>query len=361
MLLRRMLDTAPPKPATQPPGRHRRRGSPALGIFVALALVVIAAGAGAFRYYSWCKGASGPRTPVSFTIPEGSSGSEVADALHAKGVLRCGLVSKYLLNSSGLSDSIRAGTFELATNMTPDEAFAAVTKRPESTPFVRFTIPEGWRLTQIAARAQDELGISARELLSLAEGGTYSLPPYLPEGTKTAEGFLFPNTYRFTKGETTAADVIDEMLHEFDDEVAELPWANAKALGVTPYEVVTIASMIEREARVPGDRAKIAAVIYNRMRANMPLGIDATLQYVDPNPADGLTDADLRMDGPYNTRLRTGLPPTPIASPGLASLEAALNPAHVDYLYYVLCGQDGHHAFTASYDRFLQLKSQCLG
>ncbi len=360
MLISRMLETAPPRPALEPPGRHRRAGRRGLGILVALALLAAVAGAGVLRYYSWCAGASGPTTPLTFRVPEGASGSEVVDALHAKGIIRCGLMSTYLLRRSGLADSLRAGTFHLTTNLTPNAAFRALSS-PAPPATVRFTIPEGYRLTQIAERSASELGIPAGQFLALANGGTYSLSPYLPRGRKTTEGFLFPNTYRFVKGETTAGDVIERLLHQFGEEVRNLDWARAKALGVSPYQVVTIASMIEREAKVPGDRAKIAAVIYNRLRAHMPLGIDATLEYVDPTPGDGLSESELAMSGPYNTRLHVGLPPTPIASPGLPSIEAALDPAHVDYLYYVLCGQDGHHAFAASFGRFQRLKGRCLG
>jgi UPF0755 protein len=124
---------------------------------------------------------------------------------------------------------------------------------------------------------------------------------------------------------------------------------------------VTVASMIEKEARIERDRPLIAAVIYNRLRDGMPLGIDATVQYIDPDPSNGLTASDFEIDSPYNTRIHTGLPPTPIASPGLASLSAALEPAHVDYLYYVLCGHDGHHRFSRTYQRFLRDKAECLG
>ncbi len=360
MLVPRMLETAPPRPALEPPGRDRRTGRRGLAILVSVLLLAILAGAGV-RYYSWCRGASGPRTPVRFVIPDGASGAEVVDALHARGVIRCGLVSKYLLNTSGLSDSIRAGTFDLTTNMTPDDAFSAIAKSPPPIPTVRLTIPEGYRLTQIAERVQEALGIPPDRFLSLAESGTYSLPPYLPRGTPTTEGFLFPKTYKFVPGETTAGDVIERLLHQFDEEVAGLPWGRAKALGLTPYEVVIVASMIEREVRLDRERPLVAAVIYNRLRLGMALGIDATLQYVDPNPEDGLTDADLRMDSPYNTRLHAGLPPTPIASPRLDSIAAALSPARVDYLYYVLCGDDGHHEFTASSEEFVADKRRCLG
>jgi uncharacterized YceG family protein len=119
--------------------------------------------------------------------------------------------------------------------------------------------------------------------------------------------------------------------------------------------------MIEREARVPKDRALISAVIYNRLKDRMTLGIDATLLYADPTPDGKLSSSDLHYDTPYNTRIHAGLPPTPIANPGRASLMAALDPAHVKYLYYVLCGADGHHRFSSSYQRFLSDQAHCLG
>jgi uncharacterized YceG family protein len=135
--------------------------------------------------------------------------------------------------------------------------------------------------------------------------------------------------------------------------------ARARALHVTPYQLLTVASMIEREAKVPADRAKIAAVIYNRLKRGMPLGVDATIYYALERRSGiatittELTAAQLRLNSPYNTRIHTGLPPTPISNPGLASIEAATNPAHVPYLYYVL-GADGcgEHVFSTSLARF---------
>src|SRR6266511_2538978 len=193
-----------------------------------------------------------------------------------------------------------------------------------------------------------------------AERGHRSLPPYLPAG-KSLEGFLFPQTYEFLAQGTSPGEVIDRLLQQFSTEADSLPWHNTEGLGVSPYEVVIIASMIERESRVPEDRPLIAAVIYNRLARGMALEIDATVAYIDPDPANGLTVSDFQIRSPYNTRLHSGLPPTPIASPGLASLQAALDPAKVGYLYYVLCGTDGHHVFSASYDRFLKDKARCLG
>ncbi len=341
-----MSVTQPQAPPEELPGRHRRRGIP-WGVVLGVVFLVLVAGTAiaGVRYYSWCKGASGPREPVSFTVPEGASGAEVVDALHEAGVIRCGLVSEWLLRRSGLGDDILAGSYELTTNMIPEDAFRALTVAPPPVPTVRLTIPEGYRLTQIAERVRRALGIGEKRFLAAASDGTWSLPPYLPKGTDTTEGFLFPQTYQFAEESTKAKDVVARLLEQFEIEAGGLPWDHAEDLGVTPYEVVIIASMIEEEARLARERAVIAGVIYNRLDLEMPLGIDATLLYDDPTPDGQLSVSDLEHDGPYNTRIHVGLPPTPIASPGLASLEAALNPAETDYLYYVLCGEDGRHEF----------------
>jgi UPF0755 protein len=354
----------PQAPVTQPLARrHARRRRANWGLRLSLVVLLIASGlaVAGVRYYRWCEGSDGTQMPVTVQIPEGATGSQIVRQLQDKGVVRCGTVSEWLLRRSGLSEKIRAGTHDLTTNMDPNDAFLAITKAPPPVPTVDLTIPEGYRLTQIAARVQEVLKIPAKRFLVAADDGTWSLPPYLSSGDPL-EGFLFPNTYEFEKHGTSATDVIRRLLGEFETEAAKLPWAAAeKQTGLSAYELVVVASMIEREARVEKDRPLIAAVIYNRLRAGMTLGIDATIQYIDPDPSNGLTASDLRIQSPYNTRINTGLPPTPIASPGLASLEAALQPAHVGYLYYVLCGADGHHKFSTSYRRFLRDKRQCLG
>ena len=341
-----------------PDGRPRRGLLlVALVAFLLIVGVVVAVGG----YYSHCKDASGPKTPVAYTVTPGTSGEEVVSQLNDLGVIRCaGIVGRIMLRSTGNADQIRAGSYTLTTNMTLDAAIAILSTPPPAVPTVRLTIPEGYRLTQIAERVHEALGIPPDTFLSLAQGQDLSLDPYLPSG-KGTEGFLFPETYRFAKSDTTAKDVIQQLLAQFETEAKTLDWANTSNLGVSDYQVVIIASMIEREARLPSDRAKIAAVIYNRLADGMPLGIDATIGYIDPNPSNGLTVSDFAIDSPYNTRLHAGLPPTPIASPGIASLRAALAPADVPYLYYVLCGADGHHQFSVSYNQFLADKASCLG
>lgn len=355
-----MQDTAPARTDT-PPGRHRPKRHGSWGLRIGLVVLLILAGLGiaAVRYYDWCQGASGPREPVTFRVEDGQAGSEIVDALRDEGVLRCGLVSKWLLRRSGLETEFRSGSFELTTNMTPDAAFAALTAPPPEIPTVSVTIPEGYRLTQIAERVQEDLGIPAGRFMRELERGRRSLPPYLPEDAASLEGFLFPKTYEFFEDRTSAADVIDRLMAQFRDEVESLPWENAEDLGVTPYEVVIIASMIEEEAALDEERAVIAGVIYNRLDAEMVLGIDATLLYDDPTPDGQLSSSDLEADTPYNTRIYGGLPPTPITNPGIESLRAALEPADTPFFYYVLCGEDGHHEFGRTEADHLANRERC--
>jgi len=353
------VDVPEPRRADRPAHDRPRRGSLLILLLVFLLIVGTVGAAGA--YYGYCRGAGGPQRPVSFTVAPGASGEQVLAQLHDRGVVRCGgLVGRILLRGTGDADRIRAGTYDLTTNMTLEHAITVLSTPPPPVPTVRVTIPEGYRLTQIADRVHELLGIPRDRFLQLALSKGLTLPPYLPPG-HGGEGFLFPNTYEFAKDGTTAGDVVQRLLAEFGTEAKALPWQNARKLGVTDYDIVIIASMIEREAKVSGDRPKIAAVIYNRLKRGMTLGIDATLLYDDPTPDGQLSATDLRSNSPYNTRIHPGLPPTPIASPGLASLRAALEPAHVPYLYYVLCGADGHHRFSVRYADFLHDKAVCLG
>jgi UPF0755 protein len=353
------------EPAPRRSDRHRRPADrPRRGALLAslLAFLVLLGGVvGVDAYYAYCKGASGPRRAISLTVRPGTSGEAVLSALHDRGVVRCGgIVGRILLRATGEAGRIQAGTYDLTTNMTVADAIHLLATPPTPVPTVRLTIPEGYRLTQIADRVHQTLGIPIAGFLRSAQGASWSLAPYLPAGHGT-EGFLFPQTYDFVRHGTTADDVIKRLLAEFATATKALPWTDTKRLGLTDYQVVIVASMIEREARVPGDRPKIAAVIYNRLARGMPLGIDATVAYIDPHPSNGLTASDFRINSPYNTRLHTGLPPTPIASPGIPSLRAALQPANVPYLYYVLCGADGHHRFSSTYAQFLRDAATCLG
>ena len=361
MLRGPMVQTASPERTGR--GRRSRSARRALLLLSVLVLLILGTGIAGVSYYRWCEGGSGGRSPVELTIPRGTSATGVVTLLHDRGVVRCGgLVGRLILYRKG-NPEFRAGTYALATNMGFDDAIDALTTPPHKAKTKNLTIPEGFRLTQIAQRVHDTFGIPAARFMKVADDGQWELPPYLRKG-QSLEGFLFPETYRFAVKTVTPQAIIRELLDQFNKEVRDLPWGNAATLGVTPYQVVTVASMIEREAKVDRERPLISAVIYHRLRIGMPLGIDATLLYDDPTPGDNkLSDSDLNTDTPYNTRMNAGIPPTPIASPRLSSIEAALEPAHVPYLYYVLCPKDGPgvHRFSTSNRQFINDKHECLG
>jgi cell division protein YceG involved in septum cleavage len=223
---------------------------------------------------------------------------------------------------------------------------------------VKVVIPEGetrMQIAQIAAKAglrgSYRAASKRSRLLNPAHYGA-------PHGTPDLEGFLFPATYDEYPG-APASRLVSDQLVAFKENIGSNLFARAHALHITPYQLLTVASMIEREAQIAGDRPKIAAVIYNRLREGIPLGIDATIYYAVelelgiPTYTGELTASQLQIDSPYNTRTHAGLPPTPISNPGEASIEAAEQPAHVPYLYYV-AGADGcgEQVFSTTYSRF---------
>jgi cell division protein YceG involved in septum cleavage len=215
------------------------------------------------------------------------------------------------------------------------------------------TIPEGYTRSQIGEVAKDAgLQGDYEKATARAPKGFDIAKTGAPKDA-SLEGFLFPATYELEKG-ASVEDLVEDQLAAFDDNIDQVDMKAAEKKNLTIYDVVTIASMIEREVMVPKERPLVAAVIYNRLAQGIPLGIDATLRYELDNFEEPLTESDLATESPYNTRLVTGLPPTPIANPGLDSLQAAADPAGVDYLYYVVKpGTCGKHYFTNDYDDFL--------
>jgi uncharacterized YceG family protein len=178
------------------------------------------------------------------------------------------------------------------------------------------------------------------------------VPPCFHGKVLTLEGFLFPATYEFFT-QTTSAQLVSEQLDAFCQNWEKLDLGYAHKKNLTPYDVLIIASMVEKETLSPDERQLVAAVIYNRLHAHMPLGIDATLRYgLDIPPTESIHESQLQSNSPYNTRKHLGLPPTPIANPGLASMQAAAHPAHVNYLYFVRKPDKKHHFFTASFKAF---------
>jgi UPF0755 protein len=337
-------------------GRHRSRGRAGRGLLILL-LVLVLTGTGVAVAYRYATSASGPSRPVSVQIPGGATAEDVGGILEEAGVVRSALAFRVAARLQGVGSSLQAGTYDLSTNMTVPNVLDALDRGP-IVETIEVTFPEGLELVETSAVAAESLGVNGKEFRSLATGGDFALPPYLPEDVETVEGFLFPKTYEFPAG-VDARGVIERLLAQFEAEAGTLDWSRAEDLGMTPYEIVIVASMIEREARAAEDRPNVSAVIHNRIREGMPLQIDATIQYALPEDNRLLTEEDYQYESPYNTYLHAGLPPTPIASPGLASLEAALNPADVDYLYFLVVDPEtGRHEFAETYEEFLRLKEQ---
>lgn len=217
---------------------------------------------------------------------------------------------------------------------------------------VRVLVPEGETRLQIAQRAH-AAGLKGSYLTAAKRSPLLDPASYgAPAGTPNLEGFLFPATYELYAG-APPAQLVREQLEAFAERFGKRQSDEARALGLTPYELLIVASIVEREAELPGDRPKVAAVIYNRLRLRMPLGVDATIRYALNDYTQPLTAAQLALQSPYNTRTHLGLPPTPISNPGMAAIEAAGHPANVSYLYYV-AGADGcgELVFSTSFAQF---------
>lgn len=226
---------------------------------------------------------------------------------------------------------------------------------------LRVVFPEGFTRKEMVRRVAEvrRIAKTKRKLTPKVSGNAYAkatkaakVPPSFRRLARGIEGFLFPATYEFTP-KTTSAKLVAEQIEFFNANWAKVDLAFAKSKNLTPYDVLIIASMVEKETIAPEERPKVAAVIYNRLKAGMPLGIDATIRYgLDVPGTEALRVSQLESDNPYNTRNRTGLPPTPIANPGLASMQAAAHPADVNYLYFVRKPDKQTHFFTASESEF---------
>lgn len=324
------------------PRRRILRALLALGIVGALIV------GGAAGYVSWGSGGTAEGAPVTVEVPPGASASQIADLLADAEVIRSSLAFRIVVRLRSLGAQLKPGTYELREGLGVDGAIEVLTEgiaRPTET----FTIPEGETVAEIIGHVARQTHLSSGAIERALTSGKHRLD-IMPARVDELEGLLFPKTYEIF-ADSGANDVVRVMLDQFEAEVASLDLTKADRLGLTPYEVVIVASLIEREAREDADRPKIASVIYNRIERGMRLQIDATVQYAilrqTGSYKENLTQDDytaVRSD--WNTYLIDGLPPTPIASPGLASLRAALNPAETDFLFYRLYQGSTRHCFS---------------
>lgn len=288
---------------------------------------------------------------VSVTIPRGASVGEIADILEQKGVIASAFFFRARTTLEGKGGDFKAGEIPMREDMSYGAAIDTLSDPPKPDT-VTITIPEGLSRTEIEKLVGDSLqgdymkaSISSPRLEPAAYGG---------KNAKNLEGFLFPATYELKPGQPVSA-LVDRQLDTFKRELAQVDLGYAKSKNLTAYDVLTIASMIDREAQLPKERAIVASVIYNRLSQGIPLGIDATIRFATGNWSEPLKQSELAIDSGYNTRTNQGLPPGPIGNPGLAAIQAAARPAQTDYIYYVVkpCG-NGAHAFSSSDAEFQQ-------
>ncbi len=295
---------------------------------------------------------------VEVTISHGSSTAAIAENLAGLGIVDNALMFRVQARLSHADGKLKAGQYALATGMPYDLVIERLMAGPEIV-YYDVPIPEGFTARQIAERFAARAHLSQETLLALMTTGAGQFSadhPYLKDAYGgSLEGYLFPATYRVKEG-TSEHDVVEMLLDKFDEQIATVDLSYAESKNLDLRDVVIIGSILEREASVKQEFPLVSSVIYNRLARPMRLQLCATVMYEMPPGTTKLTDADLKLDSPYNTYLHDGLPIGPISNPGIAALKAAAAPAKTKYYYYVLTGKDGSQTFASTYAEFLKAK-----
>lgn len=329
---------------------------------VLILLLIAAAGGGAWYIWNGMQPVEPAGSEVTFTIEKGTGSAGIADLLEQKGIIRNSLFFKGYLKWTKEGSSFKAGTYVAKPGDTYDELIARLNAGDvvkEET--VAFTIPEGYTAEQIAKKLAEAWHQDAATFLKLMDTG---------EGLKTVdtlgvpqdknlrhrlEGYLFPETYELAK-DSTPQEIVEALLNQFQKKLDTIPnWQQKlEKNGQTLHQLLTVASLVEREVVVDNERPLVAGVIYNRLKKEQKLEIDATVQYLLDKQKERLLFKDLEVESPYNTYKNIGLPPGPISNPGLASIQAALEPEASEYYFYVT-KKDGTqgHLFAKTYKEHL--------
>lgn len=320
------------------------------GFFILLIIAVFFIGK---NYY---KDAIGPMdkessSQVNVTIPASSTIDYIGNVLYEEGLIKHPIIFKYRVRSKEVASRLKAGEYNLSKDMDLDTIIDKIVKGTKSNDTTRFTIPEGYEVREMADKLESEGLVNKELFLDLAGSkenfeDKYEFLKELDEG-QSLEGFLFPSTYEIYIG-TSEEEIIEKMLGQFekiyDSEIKE----KSTEYDLTLNQIVTLASIIEREGKLDSERPIMSAVFHNRLEEGMLLQSCATVQYILGERKPVLSNKDTSIDSPFNTYLNSGLPPTPIASPGKVSLISAVNPADVDYKFFVLTGRDGSHTFSVT-------------
>lgn len=338
------------------PKRRRRKGPSPLARLVMMLLLLGVIGGIVLLVASAFRG--GEEGPVTITVEEGETLSSVADKLDEAGVIGSSAFFELQARVRGSATQLKPGEYRIAPGESGEEILAILSSEENDVSTFALTLPEGLTLAQTAQAVERDGGIPAAEFEAAAKRTDYGYAFLEDPAVKSTEGFLFPKSYEFERG-TDAGGMVNRFLEQYliETEGLDFPAAEER-FNLTEYQLVTVASLIEKESANAEERPKIASVIYNRIRAGMPLQIDATVQYALGEPKENLSLADLEVQSPYNTYENRGLPPGPIASPSRESIAAALEPAETDYLYYVLEADGREHFFTNDYDEFLAAKAE---
>jgi UPF0755 protein len=322
--------------------------------WIALVLLVLAVAVVWFLFSLFQPFAGGGSGTIVVNIPRGSGVSQIGDLLERRGVISSSFFFRARATLSGDRGKLESGTFRMKKDMSYGAALAELTKRKSAVVVqtVRVAMPEG-RSRREATSLVKQDGLRGDYLAATRRSSKLDPRRYGAPRSATLEGFLFPATYDLPR-HAKVQQLVDEQLTTFRRNFATVDLGYAKSRHLSAFDVLTIASMVEREVSVPKERPLVAAVIYNRLRFRMPLGIDATLRFGLNDWTHPLTQSQIDGSNPYNTRKTTGLPPGPIGSPGLASIKAAAHPVKSSYLYYVVKpGACDSHAFSTNYQQFL--------
>jgi UPF0755 protein len=315
------------------PGRPRHgRGHIYARRFVALLLLAAAALVAWFVISLFQPGKGSGHGTVAVTIPSGASVGQIGDILSKNDVVSSSFFFELRARMAGKSGDLKPGTYVLKHGMSYSSALDALTKGVTQK-IVKVTIPEGRDRSQIAPLVKSD-GLTGNYATASVRSPELNPRRYGAKNARNLEGFLFPASYELKRG-ASSTDLVNKQLEAFKENFSGVNMSYAKKKNLTAYDVLTIASMIEREAQLPGDRKLVASVIYNRLHAQMNLAIDATLRFELHNWDKPLKVSELNSKLPYNTRTRPGLPPGPIGNPGLASIQAAAHPAKTKFLFYV--------------------------
>lgn len=326
-------------------------------VMLTFGILLIIGSVGLYQYYQSSLQPTKSGEAVVIEIPKGSSSKKIAALLEQHQIIKSSQAFVIYLKQKGKGSQLQAGKYQFTPGQTVDTVINKLVNGEVYVDSVEVTIPEGWTITQIAALLAEKGLVNQDEFVQEANKGSFSysfidhIPSTLPF---RLEGYLFPKTYQFEKG-VSAHAIIDRMLAQFQMEFNSIGDKQLHQQKMSIHELVTLASIVEREVSVEKERPTVAGVYYNRLKQNIMLQADATVQYALRKQKERLTYKDLEIDDVYNTYKHSGLPPGPIAAPGISSIEAVFKPEYHDFLFYVTKKDgSGEHYFSKTYSEHLK-------